>query len=113
MFGASQYSAASRKPAPNHQPRTAASQAGGRGPDEQQTGHQPAPAEKFQVQRGEGEDGQRPAASAAYRDGWERARHSRRRLVAMTSIVALPGPGRAAAAGHCPGWPVVARPRSG
>ena len=77
MFGASQYSAASRKPAPSHQPRTAASQAVAAARISSKPGTSPHQPRNSRFSAGKARMGSAPAASAAYRDGWERARHSR------------------------------------
>src|SRR4249919_2921940 len=74
-------------PAPNHQPRTAASRADGDARMMSRPGTSPNHARNARLGAGKASTGRAPAASAAYLIGFVRARHT-----AIASIVALPAP---------------------
>ena len=97
MLGISQYIAASRKPAPSHQPRTAASRAPGAARMISIPGTSPHQPRNSRFSPGKARMGSPPAASAAHRAGRVSARHTAAlRRAAMTSIVS-PNRGRAPA----------------
>ena len=82
MLGISQYREARMKPAPSHQPRTAASRADGAARMMRIAGTSPHQPRNSRFSCGKARAGSAPAASAAYRKGLAKARHT-----AMTTIV--------------------------
>src|SRR4249919_1071876 len=84
-------------PAPNHQPRTAASRADGDARMMSRPGTSPNHARNARLGAGKASTGRAPAASAAYLIGFVRARHT-----AIASIVALSAPTPAAAPRYQP-----------
>ncbi len=91
MLGTSQYRAARKKPAPSHQPRTAASRADGAARMMRIPGTSPHQPRNSRLSWGKARIGSAPAPSAAYRRGWAKARQT-----AMTPIVGPSGRARTA-----------------